>query len=145
MKFLKDRRGYSMTFWAVFFGFVMIPIMAFGIELGRYFYARAEIAKAADSAALAAAAEINQRVFESNGVLTSTSQTWENAQTFASLNNSYLANYGISAMVTEISIDSGRLSVLVQVSANLQRFFPSIVPAIIVSENGYAGIGAFTH
>ena len=59
MKILKDRNGYSMTFWAVFLGFVMIPIMALGIELGRYFYARAEIAKAADAAALAAAAEIN--------------------------------------------------------------------------------------
>jgi len=59
MKILKDRRGYSMTFWTVFFGFIMIPIMALGIELGRYFDARAEIAKAADTAALAAAAEIN--------------------------------------------------------------------------------------
>jgi len=55
MNILNDRRGYSMTFWTVFFGFVMIPIMALGIELGRYFYARAEIAKAADAAALAAA------------------------------------------------------------------------------------------
>jgi hypothetical protein len=37
MKMLNDKRGYSMTFWIVFFGFVMIPIMALGIELGRYF------------------------------------------------------------------------------------------------------------
>ncbi len=42
----------------------MIPVMAFGIELGRYFYARAEIAKAADTATQATAAEINQRIFE---------------------------------------------------------------------------------
>jgi Flp pilus assembly protein TadG len=67
MKILKDRRGYSMTFWAIFFGFIMIPIMALGIEVGRYFYARAEIAKAADAAALAAAVEINQRIFEASG------------------------------------------------------------------------------
>lgn len=61
MKIFKDRRGYFMTFWAIFFGFIMIPIMALGIEPGRYFYARAEIAKAADAASLATAAEINQR------------------------------------------------------------------------------------
>jgi hypothetical protein len=47
-----------MTFWTVFFGFIMIPIMALGIELGRSFYARVEIAKAANAASLAAEAEI---------------------------------------------------------------------------------------
>lgn len=57
------------------FDFVMIPILALGIELGRYFYAKAEIAKAADVVALSAAAEINQRVFEASGNLTPTSQT----------------------------------------------------------------------
>jgi Flp pilus assembly protein TadG len=102
MKILKDRNGYSMTFWAVFFGFVMIPIMALGIELGRYFYARAEIAKAADAAALAAAAEINQRVFEASGNLSPTSQTWANAQAFASMNNGYLMQLGINPIVTGV-------------------------------------------
>jgi hypothetical protein len=46
-----------MTFWSVSFGFIMIPTMAFGIEVGRSFCARAEIAKAA---------EINQRVFKNS-------------------------------------------------------------------------------
>jgi Flp pilus assembly protein TadG len=145
MKILKDRRGYSMTFWTVFFGFVMIPIMVLGIELGRYFYARAEIAKAADAAALAAAAEINQQVFENSGDLTATSRTWANAQGFANMNNDYLAQYGINAMVTQISVDAGKVTVLVQVSANVQRLFPSIVQEVIVSESGYAEIQAFTH
>jgi uncharacterized membrane protein len=64
MNLIKDRVGYSLTFWTIFFGFILIPILALSIELGRYFYARAEIAKAADAAALAAAAEISQQVFE---------------------------------------------------------------------------------
>ena len=59
---LRDRRGYSMTFWAVFIGLVMIPALALAIELGRYFYAISEVAKAADAAAVAASAEINQQV-----------------------------------------------------------------------------------
>ena len=33
---LQDRRAYSLTFWTVLFGFILIPIMALGIELGRY-------------------------------------------------------------------------------------------------------------
>ena len=63
----RDQRGYSMTFWAVFIGFVLIPALAFAIELGRYFYAISEVAKAADAAAVAASAEINQRTFQSSG------------------------------------------------------------------------------
>ena len=145
MKILKDRRGYSMTFWTVFFGFVMIPIMALGIELGRYFYARAEIAKAADAAALAAAAEINQRVFEASGDLQPTSSTWGNAQTFASLNDNYLENYGIHALVTGITVNAGADTVLVQVSADLDRFFPSVVQNVVVTESGEANIRAFSH
>lgn len=144
LKLLQDKRAYSLTFWTVFFGFILIPIMALGIELGRYFYARAEIAKAADAAALAAAAEISQRVFEETGDLQPTSKTWANAQAFASMNNSYLAQYGVHAVVTGISVDAGEDTVLVQVSANLERLFPSVVPDMVVTERGYAEIRAFT-
>ena len=142
---LQDKRAYSLTFWTVFFGFILIPIMALGIELGRYFYARAEIAKSADAAALAAAAEISQRVFEETGDLQSTSKTWANAQEFASMNNGYLSQYGVNAVVTGISVDEGKDTVLVQVSANLDRLFPSVVPDLIVTECGYAEIRSITH
>jgi Flp pilus assembly protein TadG len=144
MNLFKDRRGYSLTFWTIFFGFILIPILALSIELGRYFYARAEIAKAADAAALAAAAEISQRVFEETGDLQPTSKTWANAQAFASMNNSYLAQYGVHAVVTGISVDAGEDTVLVQVSANLERLFPSVVPKVIVTERGFAEIRAST-
>jgi len=144
MKLVKDRRGYSLTFWTIFFGFILIPIMALSIELGRYFYARAEIAKAADAAALAAAVEISQRIFEESGDLQPTSKTWANAQAFASMNNDYLRQYGVNAVVTGISVDAKEDTVLVQVSANLERLFPSVVPDVLVSEHGYAEIKAFT-
>ena len=145
LKLLQDRRGYSLTFWTGFFGIIMIPIMALSIELGRYFYARAEVARAADAAALAAAAEISQRVFEEIGDLQPTSKTWANAQSYASMNNGYLSKYGVNAIVTGISVDAGEDTVLVQVSANLDRLFPSIVPDVIVTESGYAEIRSFTH
>ena len=112
MKILNDRRGYSLTFWTGFFGIILVPIMALSIELGRYFYARAEIAKAADASALAAAAEISQRVFEETGDLQLTGKTWANAQEYASINNGYLSRYGVNAVVTGISIDGGDDTVL---------------------------------
>ena len=47
-------------------------------------------------------------------------------------------------MVTGISVDEGEDTVLVQVSANLERLFPSVVPEVIVIENGHAKIQSFT-
>ena len=144
MKIIMDRRGYSLTFWTIFFGFILIPIMGLGIELGRYFYARAEVAKAADASALAAAAEINQQEFEYTGVLMPTSQTWAIAQTFANMNDGYLVKYGVIAVVTGIIVDTDKHTVLVQVSANLDRLFPNVVPDLIIGENGFAQIRAFS-
>lgn len=65
----RDHRAYSMTFWAVFIGFVLIPSLALAIELGRYFYAISEVAKVADAAAVAASAEINKRTFRDSDSL----------------------------------------------------------------------------
>jgi hypothetical protein len=145
MKILDDRRGYSLTFWTGFFGIILVPIMALSIELGRYFYARAEVAKAADAAALAAAAEISQRVFEETGDLQPTGKTWANAQEYASMNNGYLSRYVVNAVVTGISVDAGDDTVLVLVSADLDRLFPSIVPDVMVTESGSAEIRSFAH
>jgi hypothetical protein len=92
--------------------------------------------------ALAAAAEISQRVFEETGDLQPTIRTWANAQAFASMKNSYLAQYGVKAMVTGISVDAGEVTVLVQVSANLDRLFPSVMSDVIVRERGFAEIRA---
>jgi hypothetical protein len=94
--------------------------------------------------ALAASAEIKQRAFEAHGNLAPTSKTWFNAQAFANMNNGYLANYGIYAVVTGISVNTGAHTVQVQVSANLARLFPSVVPNVLVTETGQAQIRAFT-
>ncbi len=60
------------------------------------------------------------------------------------MNNVYLAQYGVNAIVTGISVDAGEDTVLVQVSANLDRLFPSVVPDVIVIESGFAEVRAFT-
>ena len=144
-KLLHDRRGYSMTFWAVFIGLVLIPALAFAIELGRYFYAISEVQKAADAAAVAAAAEINQRVFQDTGSLISTSKTWANAQSYVSSNTIGLSAKGVHAFVTGIQVSGGDNTVQINVSANLSILFPSVVPNVTVTQTGIAKLRAFTH
>jgi hypothetical protein len=65
-----------------------------------------------------------------------TARTWANAQAFASMNNGYLSQYGINAVVTGITVNEVENTVLVQVSANLERLFPSVVPDLLVTELG---------
>ena len=141
----RDHRAYTMTFWAVFIGFVMVPALALAIELGRYFYAISEVAKAADAAAVAASAEINQRTFRDSGSLVSTSKTWANAQSYVSQNTAGLAAKGVHAYVTGIQVSGSDNMVRVSVSANLSILFPSVVPKVIVTQDGNARLRAFTH
>lgn len=140
-----DRRGYSMTFWAVFIGLVLIPVLAFAIELGRYFYAIAEVAKAADAAAVAASAEINQRVFQDTDSLIPTSKTWANAQSYVTANTAGLSAKGVYAFVTGIQVSGVDNTVRVNVSANLSILFPSVVPNVTVTQTGIAKLRALTH
>ena len=72
-------------------------------------------------------------------------RTWANAQACASMNNNYLAQYRVHAVVTGINLDAGKHTVLVRVSANIKMLFPNLVPDVIVTENGFAEIKAFTH
>lgn len=141
---LRDRRAYSLTFWAVFIGFVMMPIMALTIELGRYFYARAQISAAADAAALGAAMEINEREFRTTGSLIPTEKTWSQAQAMVNANTGMLAGEGIHAWVTGIDVNDGANTVRVTVSCNLSRLFPAVVPDVIVTQTGLAEVGAFS-
>jgi uncharacterized membrane protein len=141
----RDQHGYTMTFWAVFIGFVMVPAFALAIELGRYFYAISEVAKAADAAAVAAAAEINQRTFRDSGALVPTDKTWANAQSYVSQNTAGLSAKGVHAYVTGIQVSGSDNMVRVIVSANLSILFPSVVPRIVVSEEGIAKLRALTH
>lgn len=141
----RDQRAYTMTFWAVFIGFVMVPALALAIELGRYFYAISEVAKAADAAAVAAAAEINQRTFQDSGALVPTDKTWANAQSYVSQNTAGLAAKGVHARVTGIEVMGGENMVRVNVSANLSILFPSVVPTVEVTEVGIAKLRAITY
>lgn len=141
----RNQRAYAMTFWAVFIGFVMVPALALAIELGRYFYAISEVAKAADAAAVAASAEINQQVFQDNGALVPTDITWANAQSYVSQNTAGLSAKGVHAYVIEIKVSGGENLVRVIVSTDLSVLFPSVVPRPIVTETGIASLRILSH
>jgi Flp pilus assembly protein TadG len=134
-----------MTFWAVFIGLVLIPIFALSIELGRYFYAIAEVQKAADAAALAAAAEFDTQVFQDSGDLVPNSRAWDTAQTYVSANTAGLSAKGVHAFVSDIQMNSDADTVLVSVSADLSVLFPSVVPKEVVTQTEVVKLLALTH
>lgn len=141
----RDRRGYSMTFWAIFIGLVLIPALSLAIELGRYFYAIAEVQKAADAAAVAASAEFDQQIFQETGKLIPTSKTWASAQSYVNLNTVGLSAKGVHALVTGIQLSGSDNTVSVDVSADLSILFPSVVPKVLVMQTGVAKVRALTH
>ena len=55
----RNRKAYSTLFWIGFLTFCIVPLLALALNLGRFFYARAEMYKCADAAALAAAQEVD--------------------------------------------------------------------------------------
>lgn len=140
-RLFRDKRGYSMTFWAIFIGLVMVPMMALSIEVARYWFARGQIAAASDAASLSAAIEINKRVFvETGAVVLPTSETYAWAQQAVNANCGYLIERGIHPRVSGITISGN--TVQVSVSADLSLLFPSIVPDITVTEIGKAEVRA---
>jgi hypothetical protein len=138
--------GYSITFWAVGVALVLLPLPALAIELGRYRYsfARAEVAKAADLAALAATIEIDREVIQDTGQVVMTGKVWAEGQAYASWNTERRSAQGVHEVVTGISLDNTNYTVEVVVSANLHRLFSSIAPDIVVSQAGLAWVRAET-
>lgn len=133
-----------MTFWALFIGLVMVPMLALSIEVGRFFIARAQISAAADAAALAAAVEINIRLFQDSGIValpSGNTHAW--AQRVVNENCAGLRNLGILPRISSVVVAGN--TVQVSVSANLDRLFPGFVPDIRVSEIGKAEVRVLDH
>jgi Flp pilus assembly protein TadG len=143
MKILKDRRAYSSTFWALFIGVIFVPLMALTFDIGRYLYAKGEVGKAADAAAVGAAMEINWRAFQESGNIQPTGATYAMAQHYANTNNDYLARQDIWPRVRSIRVNAANNTVYVSVEADLSVMFPSIVPRLIVEEGGEAQVRSF--
>ena len=62
------------------------------------------------------------------------------ASLYANLNSSYLAARGIHPAITGISVDQGRRTVSVSMSADASALFPSILHGITVHATGEAEV-----
>ena len=113
-----------------FFIFVILALgllTAVGLEVGRIVYARAEVGKAADAAALAAASRVDMALYRETGQVAFLPDASATAQQYASLNADFLEQREIDVSVTQIWIDPGSMVVYVIVSADLSSLLPGFL------------------
>jgi hypothetical protein len=124
----RNRKAYSTLFWIGFLTFCIVPMLALALNLGRYFYARAEMYKCADAAALAAAQEVDVPHFLLTGEAMLLPSAFELAGGYGGTNSDYLAHYKIYPRISNISVDMGRRLVVVDMAATTAELVPLIGP-----------------
>ena len=130
----RDRRGrgaYSTLFWISFLTFCVVPMVALAITAGRYFYARGEMYKCADAAALAAAQEVDVAHYIQTGEAIMSPSAYGMAQAYADMNSDYLARYKIHPYVTGISVDMANRVVTVDMAGTTSELVPLIGPVTL--------------
>ena len=139
-KMLTSRRAYSTLWWIGFYTFCLVPLMVLAVGIGRYFYARAEMFKSADGAALAAVQEVDVPTYRNTGQIVLLSSAYGRAQEYAAYNSDYLRNKKIYPRVTAIDVNQANKTVRVRLSADASALFPSFLPRIMVSGEGTAQV-----
>lgn len=114
----------------VFFALVLTGLLiltAVGIEIGRIVYARGEVGKAADAAALAAAAQVDVPYYRETGEIRFLPGVFNVAQEYASMNSAFLQRRNIEVAVTRIEINSTMDIVSVTITADLTGLMPGFL------------------
>jgi hypothetical protein len=124
---MKRQRGQTTVFFALILTGLLL-LTAVGIEVGRIVYARGEVGKAADAAALAAAARIDVALYRETGEIEFLPDVYGTAQSYASMNSAFLRSRHIGVAVTGITVNTGQQVVYVTVSADLSSLIPGILP-----------------
>jgi uncharacterized membrane protein len=137
---LPDEHGYAMAFWAIFLGTVMVPLMVLAWDVGRLFYARGEIQKAADAAALAAAREVDVPHYMHTGELQLHQGAVGFATHYARRNISYLPQADISPRITRIVVNNTTRTVYVQMMADVSPLFPEFLQVKPITAWGEAQV-----
>lgn len=115
----------TMFFALVLTGLLLLT--AVGIEIGRIVYARGEVGKAADAAALAAAAQMDVPYYRETGEIRFLPGVYDTAQEYASMNSAYLQTRDIEVYVTVIDVNPTSHTVSVTVSADLTGLMPGFL------------------
>ena len=134
----RRERGQSTVFFASFV-VILAVLTAVVLEVGRLAYARGEVAKAADAAALAAASRVDIAQYRDTGQILFLPDVYAYAQGFASANSAYLASRSIPVSVSGIRLDEATRVVAVSVTADLSPLLPSLLQGGgVVTVTGYA-------
>jgi uncharacterized membrane protein len=123
---MKTPRGEMSIFFALLLVF-LVAFMLIGVEVGRIVYARGEVGKAADAAALAAASRINIPLYRETGQVVFLPDVVEYAQYYASLNSASLASRGLHVTVTGVYINETSQTISVSVTADLSALLPAVL------------------
>ena len=140
-----DERGYALAFWAIFLATVIVPLMVLAWDVGRLFYARGEIQKAADAAALAAAREVDVPHYMQTGEVVLHQGAVVQASFYARSNIAYLPRVGISPRITRIVVNNASKTVLVQMQADVSPLFPDFLQVRPISVWGEAQVRLSRH
>ncbi len=139
-KMLHSRRAYSTLWWIGFYTFCLVPLMVLAVGIGRYFYARAEMFKSADGAALAAVQEVDVRTFLDTGQIVLLPSAYGRAQEYAAYNSDYLTGHKIYPRVTAIRVNQAEHKVYVSLEADASSLFPAILRGVVVRGEGEAEV-----
>ncbi len=138
--FLREQRGYSLTWMAAFLAVLLVPLLVPGVEIGRWEHARGEVYKAADLAALAAAQEVDVPFFRDTGEVRLLPSALEVARQYVAANTGYLARNGIAAHVADVGVNQALRQVEVTVAADVSSLFPSWLPRVVIRGRGVAEV-----
>jgi Flp pilus assembly protein TadG len=135
---VQREHGQSTVFFASFV-VILAVLTAVVLEVGRLAYARGEVAKAADAAALAAASRVDIAQYRDTGQILFQPDVYTYAQGFAAANSAYLERRSIPYSVSSIRLDNATRVVAVSVSANLSPLLPPLLQGGgVVTVTGYA-------
>ena len=133
---MNRERGQTTVFFALILTGLLI-LTAVGIEIGRIVYARGEVGKAADAAALAAASRINVALYRETGEIQFLPDVYATTQSYASMNSTFLRSRYIGVAITGITVDPVTHVVSVTVFADLS----SLIPGILLFQGVYGITG----
>ena len=133
-----SERGQTTVFFVLILTGLLL-LTAVGIEIGRIVYARGEVGKAADAAALAAVSQIDVPHYRETGEIRFLPNVYATAQNYASTNSTFLRSRQIGVSVTDIYVNSKMHVVFVTISADLSSLMPGILSFDkVYSVTGYA-------
>jgi hypothetical protein len=102
-------------------------MLAVSLQIGRIVYARGEVGKAADAAALAAASQLDLVAYRETGQILFLPNTPVVAQDYAMRNAGFLAKHEIVVSVSHIWVGAGSQLVYVTVVADLGSLLPGFL------------------